>query len=86
MLNAYGLKSKKLFYKSQLLFSLGIVSFLKGFFDRPAVKGALSFYIYDELNLVDCVAALPPTPPISDVSNIPAVAMPSKLAGIMTEV
>ncbi len=86
MLNAYSSNFKKFLNKSQLFFSLSVCSLFKGFFDRSAVKEALSFYIFDEINLSDGSAAIPPEPPISCVLNIPVVAMPSKLAGIVTEV
>jgi hypothetical protein len=53
MLNAYGSNFKKFLNKSQLLFSAGVWFLIDGFFDSPRVKEAISFYIHDELDLLD---------------------------------
>lgn len=63
MLNAFGYNFRKLIYKSQSLFCVGILILLEGTFYHPLVKSALSFYIYDELALLDGSAAISPEPP-----------------------
>jgi hypothetical protein len=63
MLNAYGSNFRKFIYKSQLLLSLGVWFLIEGIFDHLLVKSALSFYIYDELNILDGKAAISPEPP-----------------------
>lgn len=52
MLNAYGYKFKYYSAKCQHLFCVGVLVLFESIFDRPAVKGALSFYIKDELDII----------------------------------
>lgn len=50
-------------YKSQRLFSLAFWFIFDRFFDSPKVKEAISFYIHDEINIINGLAARSPEPP-----------------------